>query len=102
MSTSTTIKEIGQITAKLNYGKLGYKDLQKDVYLNGLIDVICPSGYIYKNITGKNIVTNIQSTKISSDNNIVFYHDESVTLNPGFEVEKGGQLTTEKKIDECK
>lgn len=102
ITTNTNIKETGQIISRLNYGKLGYVDLQKDIYLNGLDDVICPSGYLIKNIVGKNIVTNIQSTKIAEGSNIILYYDDFVLLNPGFEVEQGGQFSIEKKIDECK
>ncbi len=102
MTTSTTIKEVGQIVSQLNYGKLGYTDLQRNIYLNGLNDVVCPNGYLNENIVGKNIVTKGQSTKIAPGSNIILYYDESVALNPGFEVELNGQLSTEKKVDECK
>ncbi|OJX88816.1 MAG: hypothetical protein BGP01_05625 [Paludibacter sp. 47-17] len=102
MFTDTPIKEIGRITSTLNYGTLGHNDLQKDIYLNGFDDVIISGNYLNNNIVGKNIITNGQSIKIQSGNNIFFYHDESVVLNPGFEVELGGQLSIVKKFDECK
>lgn len=102
MTTSTNIKEAGRIISRLNYGKLGYADLQKNIYLNGLNDVVCANGYLSENIVGKTIVTNGQSTKIAAGSNIILYYDESVVLKPGFEVELNGQLSTVRKIDECK
>jgi hypothetical protein len=99
--TQASIKENGQITARLNYGKLGYMDFKKNIFINGFQDIVNPSGYISTNVVGKIILTSSPITKIAFRDNIYFYYDESVTLNPGFEVENGGQLSIEKKYDEC-
>lgn len=100
--TLTTVKEACKIVATLNYGAMGLLDLQKDIYINGFDDVIISADTLRYDVVGKNITTNIQSIRVISGDNVTFYYDESVELNPGFEVQLGGSLSVEIKIDECK